>query len=175
MQRLSISHHNIVSNIHDIVDWAQSDGRQFVLQPVRALFYVTVGNTYTSIALASLLVLNSNVDRQVMVIHLKLRTVRTMHLGFVAIALQPSVKITGNTPMAQTISTVCCDIHFNQPVTLQMVELCSRHTHNSILRENNDTIVRSTNANLILSTYHAIRLNTTKFGFLNNKLIVTII
>ena len=132
MQRLSISHHNIVSNIHDIVDWAQSDGRQFVLQPVRALFYVTVGNTYTSIALACILVLNSNIDRQVTVIHLKFRTVRTMHLSLVTIALQPGVEITGNTPMAQTISTVCCDIHLNQPVTLQMVILSSRHTHYSI-------------------------------------------
>ena len=39
MQRLTVGVHDIVSNINDIVDWAQADDIQFLLKPLGALPY----------------------------------------------------------------------------------------------------------------------------------------
>ena len=162
VQRLSVGHHHIVGDIHDVIDRTQANGGQLVLQPLRRFLHLTVSNTHTSIAFAGLLILNHHLDRQVMILHLELRAVRTMQRGLVAIALQPGIEVTGYAPMRETISTVGCDIHLNEPVALQMIILSSRRTHNSILRQYDDTGMVMTDSNLILCTDHTVRLHTTK-------------
>ena len=43
MQRLAVSMKNVVSDIHNIVDWTKTYQTQLVLQPVGTLFH---GNTF---------------------------------------------------------------------------------------------------------------------------------
>ena len=98
-----------------------------------------------------------------------------MHLGLDAIAHQPGIQITGYTPMTQTIGTVCRDVNLDEPVALQMIILCSGCTDNCIIRQYDDTIVAGTDADLILCTDHTVRLHTTEFGLLDDKLLVTVV
>ena len=175
VQRLSVSHHHVVGDIHDIVDGAQSDGVQLVLQPVGTLLYLTVADAYAGIALAGLSVLNFYLDGQVVIVNSKLRAVGAMHLGLVAIALQPGIQVACHTPVAQSISAVGGDINLNQPVALQVVVLCSRCAHYSILGQYDNTVVTGTYANLVLGTDHTVALYAAQLALLNHKLLIAIV
>ena len=69
VHRLAVSHHNIIGNINDIVDWAQTNDIQFILQPLRTLLYLTIGNAQTSITTASICIFDSHINRKVMIIN----------------------------------------------------------------------------------------------------------
>ena len=175
VQGLAIGHHDVVGDIHDVIDRPQTDGGQFVLQPVGRLLHLTVGNAHTGITLAGLCILNDHLDRQVVILHLELRTVGTVHRGLVAIALQPGVEVAGHTPVRETVGTVGSDIHLDEPVALQMIVFCSRRTYDSVLRQYDDALVGRTDADLILSTDHTIALHATQLGLLDDELLITII
>ena len=42
VQRLTVGHHDVVGDIHNIIDGAQTHGRQFLLQPVGTLLHFAV-------------------------------------------------------------------------------------------------------------------------------------
>ena len=71
MHRLSIGHHHIVGNIHDIINRTQSYQTQFVLKPCRTFLDITPRYTHTGITLTSISILYFNLYRQVFIIHLK--------------------------------------------------------------------------------------------------------
>ena len=71
VHRLTVSHHDIVGNVNDIIDWTQTNDIQFVLQPLRTLLYLTIRNTQTSITTASISVLNRHINRKIMIVNLK--------------------------------------------------------------------------------------------------------
>ena len=175
VQWLTVCHHDIVGNIHNIVDWAQADDIQLILQPLWTFLYFTICDTYTCITLAGVSILNLYVNRKILVIYDKLIARRTMKTGLITILLQPSIKVAGNTPVTQCISTVGSDINLNQPIALKMIILSSRLTYWSILRENNNTSVVCTHTNLILSTNHTKALHSTEFASLDSKTLVTIV
>ncbi len=175
VQWLSVCHHDIVGDIHDIVDWSQADDVQLILQPLRTLLHLTTGDAYAGIALASLGVLNLYVDRKLLVIYYELIARWTMQAGFITVLLQPGIEVACHTPMTECIGTVGCDINLDEPVALQVIVLSSRLTHRCILREHDDTIVRSTHANLILSTDHAQALYTAELALLDGKTLVAVV
>ena len=72
MQRLAIGHHDIIGDIHDIINRTQTDCCQLILQPIGTFLYLTVSDADTGIALTSLLVLNHHLNRQIMVVNLEL-------------------------------------------------------------------------------------------------------
>ena len=175
VQRLSVSHHHVVGDIYDIVDGAQSDGVQLVLQPVGTLLYLAVANAYAGVTLAGLCVLNFYLDGQVVIVNSKLRAVGAMHLGLVAIALQPGIQVACHTPVAQSVGTVGGNVNLNQPVALQVIVLGSGCTHYSVLGQYDDTVVTGTNANFVLGTNHTVALYAAQLALLNHKLLVAIV
>ena len=72
MHWLSISHHNVVRYVNNVVYRAQSDDIELVLQPLRALLNLAVSDAQTSIATASIGVLNGHVDGHVMIVDVEL-------------------------------------------------------------------------------------------------------
>ena len=99
MQGLAQRHHHVVGDIHDIVDGAQTNGGQLILQPIGRFFYLTVSYADTGIALASLGVLDDHVDREVVIVDGKTADIRTVSGCFVAVLLQPSIQVASHTPM----------------------------------------------------------------------------
>ena len=110
-----------------------------------------------------------------MVINLKVSNRWLMGGCLVTILLQPGIEVAGNTPMTQCISTVCRDVHLDEPVALQMIIFCGRLTNRSILRQYDDTRVVGTNTDLVLCTYHTTGIHATQLGFLDDELLVTVI
>lgn len=143
VQWLAVCHHDIVGDIHDIVDRAQADDVQLILQPLRTFLHITTGDAYTGITLASLSILNFNIDRKILVVYHKLIARWAMQACLVAILLQPGIQVAGYTPVTERISTVGCDINLDEPVALQVIILSSRLTYRSIFREYDDAVVRA--------------------------------
>ena len=175
VQWLAVCHHDIVGNIHDIVDRAQADDVQLILQPLRTFLHLTTGDAYTGITLASLSILDFNIDRKIFVVYHKLIARWAMQACLVAILLQPGIQVAGYPPVTERISTVGCDINLDEPVALQMVIFSSRLTYRSIFWEYDDAVVRGTYTNLILSTDHTQALYTAEFALLNGKTLVAIV
>ena len=175
VQRLSVSHHHVVSDVYYVVDRTQADSVQLILKPLRTLLNLTVGYAYASITLTSLSILNLHLDRQVVIVYCKCRAVRAMHLGLVAIALEPCIQVACHTPVTQSVSTVSGDVNLDKPVALQIVVLSSRSSYYCILRQNNDTIVTCAHANLVFSADHTVTLYTAELRLLDYKLLITIV
>ena len=163
MERLAVCHHNIVGDVYDIVNWAQAYCSKFVLQPIWTFLYFTTGNAYTCISLACIGINDFHVYRQVFVVNSKAFIRRTMKRCLISILLQPSIQVTGNTPMRKSICAVCRDINLNEPVALKIVILSSRCSHLCIFWKHDYTIMTCPDAYLILSADHTVRLNATKF------------
>ena len=68
VHRLTISHHDIVCDVNDIVNRTDADDVQSVLQPLRRFLHLAVGNGKSYITAASLCILNHNLDRTILVI-----------------------------------------------------------------------------------------------------------
>lgn len=134
MQWLSVCHHDVVGDIHDIVDWSQADDIQLVLQPLRAFLHLTTGDAYAGIALTSLGIFNLYIDRKILVIYYELIARRAMKTCLVAVLLQPGIEVAGYTPMTERIGTVGSDVNLDEPVALQVIILGSRLTNRCILR-----------------------------------------
>ena len=99
VERLTVCHHDVVGDVHDIVDRTKTDGGQLVLQPLRTLLHFTISDAYTSIALASLLILDHHLNRQRLVVNGKLTAVRTMQGCLITVLLQPCIEVTCHTPV----------------------------------------------------------------------------
>ena len=91
MHRLTVCHHHIVGDVDNVVDRTQANNLELVLQPLRTLLNLATSNANASITLASLGVLNLNIDRKVGVVDCKLRAVGTMKRCVITIALEPSI------------------------------------------------------------------------------------
>ena len=175
MHGLAISHHHIVGDVNDVVNRTYAHCREALLHPVGALLHVAIGHAQANVALAGLLVLNLYIDGQVFVINGESAAVRTMQGCFVAVLLQPSIQVAGNTPVGKCISTIGGDVDFDHPVALQMIIFSSRCSHHSVVGQHDDAIVRSSDANLVLGTNHAQALMTTQLSTLDLEFLVAIV
>lgn len=90
VQWLTVCHHDVVGDIHDIVDWSEADDIQLVLQPLWAFLHLAVGDVYAGIALASLGALNLYIDRKILVIYYEFIARWTVQAGLITILLQPA-------------------------------------------------------------------------------------
>ena len=75
---LSVSHHDIIGDVYDVVDGAQTDGAQFVLQPFRTLFHFATCYRNTRITFARFRIFYRYVDGQIVVVYHKRLAVRAM-------------------------------------------------------------------------------------------------
>ena len=163
MQRLSIGHHHIVSDIHDIVDRTEPNSIQFILQPIGRFLYLTVSYTHTGITFACLRVLYYDINGEVMVINGKSLVGWTVKTGLIAVLHQPCIQVASHTPMRKCIGTVSSNINLNEPIALQVVVFSGRLSYRSILRKYDDTIMRSSHTDFVLSTDHTKAFHTAEF------------
>ena len=63
MEWLTVSHHDIVGDVHNIIDRTQADYVELVLKPFRRFLYFASSDANASIAFACLCVLDFYVDR----------------------------------------------------------------------------------------------------------------
>ena len=175
MQGLSISHHHIVRDIHDVIDRTEADGGQLVLQPFRTLLDFTVGDTHAGITFAGLLILDHHIDGQRLVIHGECTAVRTVQGGRIAVLFQPGIQVACHSPVRECISTVRRDVHLYQPVTLQMIIFGSRCAHHGIVGKDDDPVMTGTHADLILGADHPAAFHTAQLTLLDHKLLITVI
>ncbi len=175
VQRLSVCHHDVVGDIHDVVDWAQADDVELVLQPLRAFLHLAVGDAHASVALASLVVLNLHLDRQVFVIHLEFIARWAMKGGLVTILLQPSVEVASHAIVAECVGTVGGDVYLDEPVALQVVVFSGRLTYGSVLWQDDDASVVGADADFILGANHTEALHAAKLALLDGETLVAVV
>ena len=175
MHRLTIRHHHIVGDVDDVVDRTNADDVELILKPLWTFLNFAVGDRDACIALASLCVLNLHIDVEVVVVDNKLVAIRTMQRCLIAILQEPSIEVASHTIMAESISTVGCNINLYYPVAFKMIVFGSRHSDLSILRQYDDAIVRGANTDFVFGTNHAKTLYATKLRFFDYEFLVTII
>ena len=158
-----------------IVNRAKANREQLLLQPVGTLLHVAIRDAQAYVALAGLCILDFNLDRQFFVVDHKGITRRPVQTGFVAVLLQPGIKVAGDTPMAQRIGTVGSDVDLDEPVALEMIVLGCRCSHHGIFRQHDDSCMRSADADFVLSTNHAQALITAQLGALDLEFLVAIV
>ena len=175
VHRLAVGHHDVIGNIDNVVDRAQTDDIQFVLQPLRAFLHLAVGYAQTGIAPAGIRILNGHIDRKVVVVNPEGTAVRTMKRCLVTVLRQPGIEVTGHTVMAQRIRTVGRDVYVDQPVAVQMIILGGRLSDRCILRQYDDAVMARTDADFILGTDHTEALHTTQLALLDGEFLVAVI
>ena len=97
VQRLSVSKHHIVGDVHNIINRTQTDNLQLVLQPFRTLLNGTVLHGNSTVSRTSFGILYTNFHIQIVVIHSKSLCVRTMDRSLVTVLYQPGIQVAGYT------------------------------------------------------------------------------
>ena len=91
MHGLSVCHHDVVGNIHYVIDRTKADNLQFVLQPFRTFLHVAIGYAQANVSLAGLCILDSHFDRHVVIIYRECITIRTMQRCLITVLHEPSI------------------------------------------------------------------------------------
>ena len=78
MHWLSISHHNIVGNVHNVVYWAQTYNVQLVFQPFRTFLNITIRKAQASITSTCFGIFYSDFNGKFVVVYLKTITGRAV-------------------------------------------------------------------------------------------------
>ena len=175
VHRLSVGHHHVVRDVHNVVDGTQADGRELLFEPVGAFFHVAVGHAQANVAFAGFRVLDFHVDGQRFVIDHKSVARRTVQRRLIAVLQQPGVKVACHAPVRERVGTVGRDIHFDDEIALKLVVFRRRSAHHSIVGQHDDALVRSADANLVLGTNHAVRLVSAQLRPLDLKLLVAVV
>ena len=90
---LPISHHNIISDVYNVIDRAQADGAQLVLQPFRTFFHLAICNRHTGVTFASILIFDGYCYGQIVIVNNKGIAAWTFQCSFITILHQPSVQV----------------------------------------------------------------------------------
>ena len=175
MQGLSVGHHHIVRDVDNIIDGAQTDGIQFVLQPLRTFLDFAAFERNSTIAQASFGAFDFDSNGQFVMVYGKLRIIRTMQGRRLTIANEISVKITRNSPVRTSICTVGRDIYFDQEITFKAEISRSRHSHRRVGGQDHNTIVSCANTDLIFGANHTVAFYTTQLRLLNDEFTVAIV
>ncbi len=163
MKRLTVCHHYIIGDVHDVVDRAQTNHFQLVLQPLRAFFHLTSGDAEAGVATTCLGVLYLYIYRKVCIVHDKTAAIGAMQASLISVLPQPGIKIAGHSPMRQGVGAVGRYVHFYQPVTFQIVIFGRRLSHRSVFRQNDDAVVACPHSDFVLGTDHSATFHTAKF------------
>ena len=159
MHRLTISHHDVVGDVDDIINRTKTYDGQPVLQPFRRLLHFAPRNAHASVAAACFRILDFNVNRKRVVCHLKFVAIRTMKRCLHTIGLHPRIEVACHAVVRETVGAVCRDVHFDEPIALDVVVLGSRSTHLCIFRQDDDAGMVVADAYLVFCTNHATRLH----------------
>ena len=163
VKRLSVGHHYIVGDVHDVVYRAQTYRAQLVLQPLRTLLHVASGQAYAGVAAAGFLVFDVHFDGQIVVVHGEVLAVRTVQTGFMAVALEPCVEVASHSPVRECVGAVGRDVYLDEPVALHVVIFSRRLSHRCVVRQYDDTVVTCANANFVFSANHSEAVHSTEF------------
>src|SRR5574344_1810801 len=98
-----------------------------------------------------------------------------MQRSSISVTHQPCVEVSSNTVMRQCVSTIGCNIDFDDPVAFEMIIFRCGHTHLGRLRQNDNAGMIGAYTDFILSANHAEAFDTTKFCLFYRKFIIAVI
>ena len=175
MEGLAIGHHDVVGDVHDVVDGTQTNHTELVLEPLGTFLHLTAGEGEGTVAGACLGLLHLYLDREFLVVHHKVVGRRAMERCGVAVLHEPGIEVARHTIVAAGVRPVGGDIHLNHIVALDMVILGGGYAHGGVGGQHNDTAVVLSYANLVLGTYHAQALHTAQLAPLDGEALVAVI
>ena len=175
MQGLSVGHHHIVRDVDNIIDGSQTDGVQFVLQPLGALFDFAAFERNSTIAQAGFWAFYFYSNGQITMIYGELSIIGAMQGRRLTIAHEIGIKITRNSPVRASICTVGRDIYFNQEITFETKISCSGRSYRCVDRQDHNPIVSRANTDLIFGANHTVAFDTTQLRLLNDEFAITIV
>ena len=175
MQRLAIGHHDVVCDVDDVVDGAESDGAQFVLQPFGAFFYLATGQCDCSIARTKVGIVNADADGKCFVVYAEVVAVGTLEACFIAVLNEPCIEVAGYAIMAAGIGTVGCDVDFDEVVAFYVVVFCCGCAYNGIFRQYDDAVMVCADADFVFGAEHAEAFHATQFAAFDGEDFIAII
>ena len=99
MQGLSVGHHHIVRDVDNIIDGSQTDGVQFVLQPLGTLFDFAAFECNCTIAQAGFWAFYFYSNGQIIMIYGELSIIGAMQGRGLTITHKIGIKITRYSPV----------------------------------------------------------------------------
>ena len=175
VQGLSVGHHDIVGDVNDVVDGAQADGGEVVLEPLGAFLHLAASDGHGGVAGASLGVLHLDADFQVVVIYLEGFVAGSVQRCRVAILLEPGIEVACHAIVRAGIGAVGRDVHFDYVVAVYVVVVGRLGAHHGVLWQHDDAGMVGTDANLVLGTDHAIALDAAQLALFDDKLLVAVV
>ena len=160
---LSVSHHDVVCDVHDVVDGAESYGGESVLQPFGRLFHFAVFDGDGAVAGAGLRLLYHHVVVQVVVVNGKSAAVRTVEAGLVSVLAEVGIEVACHSPVRAGVRVVWSDVNFDEPVALKSEILGCGHSCWCVVGQHHDAVVAVADSDLVLCADHAVAFNPTQF------------
>ena len=168
MHRLTILFHNIVCNINQVVDWANSICSQTSLHPFwrRSDFYIFYDTRAVARAQISIFYFYTDIVMCIFCV-----TGRCDNRRF-KLLIEGCCSFSCNTDHAVAVYTVGCNLILKYDVISSQCFDCIS-TNFCILRENIDTVFRSLRVHIGIAsqlfdgTHHTVGLYTTQFSFFN--------
>ena len=175
VKRCAKGHHDVIGDIHDIVDGTYAYDTQTVLQPLGTLLYLTASETDCCISGTGFLILHHDLDGQTFVIYLESIHRRFLQLSLISVLKEPGIEVACHTIMTACICTVGGNIHFYDVIALDVIILSGRYAHWCVLGKNDDAAMVITHTYLILGTYHTATFHAAQLASLYGKALIAII
>ena len=171
VQRLSHLVQNEIGYVHHVVDGAQTDGSEGVLQPFGRLFDGHACDADSRVTRRTLAIHYLYLDRQIGFL-LRQFGLRLGQLYIHAMRLIVCVQVARYAVMAGSVGAVGRDIHLNHIVALHMIVLRRGNAHRRVCRQLDDAVVACADAYLVLRAQHAERLHAADLRFLDGERLV---
>ena len=155
MKRLSESQHDVIGDVHYIVDRTQSHGSQCSLEPLGTFLNMASSKCNSRIPDTAIGILYFYGYLQIMVVYSEGIVIRSMQMTVISILLKPCIEVACHSIMRAGICPIGSNIHLNNRIAFQMVIFCCRHTDRSICRKDNNTSMAFADSYFIFRTNHS--------------------
>ena len=169
VEGLAVSHHYIIGNIDDIVDGAEANGVEFLLQPFGRLLHLATFNAHSTIARAGFGILHLNGNVKVVIVHTEALHAGTVKGCRLTVLHEIGIEVAGHAIVRAGIGAVGRDIYFDEVVALKLEIFRGRHTYGRFFGEYHNAIVALTNTDFVFGTNHTEALHTAQFAALDGE------
>ena len=171
VERLTHLVQDEVGDVHHVVDGAQTDGSECVLQPFGRLLDSHAGDADARVTRSAFFVFDSHFDRQVRCFGSE-RCVGFAEREVHAVCLIIGVQVARDAEMAGSVRAVGRDVHLDEVVALHVVVLRCGDAHGCIGGQFDDAVVAGADAYLVFRAQHAEGLDAADLGFLDGERVV---
>ena len=166
VERLAQLEEHEIGDIDHVVDRAQPDAHQTLLEPFRRRGYLDAADRDARVARGAFAVAHLHRDP------LALAFAECVHgrhhqLAGQVVEPQPGVQVAGHAPMGGRVDAVGRDLVFDHRLGAELEVFLGRGADHGVLRQDHDALVVGADTELVLRADHAEGLHAADLGFLD--------